>query len=327
MRIVFCGTGEIGLPTLRVLAESGSHDLIGVVSQPDRPAGRDLKPRASAIKIEAQSRGIDIFQPARMRDPSARDFLMGLAPDAMVVAAYGQILPAEILQLPRFGCLNVHVSLLPRHRGASPIQSAILAGDSETGVTVMAMDEGLDTGDILLVSKTEIRAEETAGELHDRLAAMAPAAVMQSLEQLAAGTSVRTPQENALATHAPKLQKSDGWLDWSRPAGELARRVRAMNPWPGAAARLSDQTLKVHRARAVAGEGEPGTILSAGKDGFLIATGSGALALEEVQLEGRKRTSGLEFLRGYRLAVGEKLFSVDEAGSSVRQAPAKPPAA
>jgi len=310
MRIVFCGTGEIGLPTLRALAEAGRDEIVGVVSQPDRPAGRDLKPRASAIKLEAEARGLPVFQPSRMRDPSALEILNDLAPDVMVVAAYGQILPREILNLPRFGCVNLHVSLLPRHRGASPIQSAILAGDLETGVTVMAMDEGLDTGDVLLVSKTKIQDDETAGELHDRLAEMAPPVVLEALRQLAAGTAVRIPQDNAQATYAPKLQKSDGVLDWTQSADELARRVRAMNPWPGAMTRSLDldQNLKIHRARPVEGSGDPGTVLSAGADGLVVAAGRGALVLDEVQLEGRKKVSGKEFLRGYRLGAGGKFL-------------------
>ena len=310
MRIVFCGTGEIGLPTLRALAEAGRDEIVGVVSQPDRPAGRDLKPRSSAIKLEAEARGLPVIQPSRMRDPSALEILNGLAPDVMVVAAYGQILPREILSLPRFGCVNLHVSLLPRHRGASPIQSAILAGDLETGVTVMAMDEGLDTGDVLLVSKTKIQDDETAGELHDRLAEMAPPVVLEALRQLAAGTAIRIPQDNAQATSAPKLQKSDGVLDWTQSADELARRVRAMNPWPGAMTRSLDldQNLKIHRARPVEGSGDPGTVLSAGADGLVVAAGRGALVLDEVQLEGRKKVSGREFLRGYRLGAGGKFL-------------------
>ena len=302
MRIVFCGTGDIGLPSLKVLADSARHELVGVISQPDRPAGRDLRPRPPAVKTEALARGIPVVQPERIR----KDFsaLTAWSPDLMVVAAYGQILPQAVLELPRLGCLNLHASLLPRHRGASPVQAAILAGDAETGVTAMYVDEGLDTGDILLSHRIPILPAETAGELHDRLAELAPAVLLESLGLLETGSAARVPQDAALATYAPKLGRQDGRLDWREPAGLLARRVRAMCPWPGASARLAGAVLKIHSAQVSPECGIPGTVLSAGPEGICVAAGEGSLVLREVQLEGKKRLSAADFLRGFPLLAG-----------------------
>ncbi|MEI6278210.1 MAG: methionyl-tRNA formyltransferase [Verrucomicrobiae bacterium] len=297
MRIVFCGTGEIGLPSLKILADS--HDLVGVITQPDRPAGRDLKPRPPAVKTEALARGIPVVQPERIR----KDFsaLAEWSPDVMVVAAYGQILPRAVLDIPGLGCLNLHASLLPRHRGASPIQAAILAGDEGTGITVMFMDEGLDTGDILLARHIPILPDETAGSLHDRLADIAPAALTDALDLLAVGAAPRAAQDAALATYAPKLGRQDGRLDWTGPAGMLARKVRAMSPWPGASARINGAVVKIHEAVAAEESGVPGTVLSAGPRGISVAAGAGSLVLREVQLEGRKRLPAADFLRGFPL--------------------------
>ena len=302
MRVVFCGTGEIGLPAFKALADSSRHEVVGVISQPDRPAGRDLRPRLSAVKAEALARGIPVAQPERIR----KDFsaLAGWAPDLMVVAAYGQILPRAVLEIPRLGCLNIHASLLPRHRGASCIQAAILAGDPESGITVMRMDEGLDTGDILLARNLPIFPDETAGDLHDRLAGLAPGALLESLEQIESGSAVRTPQDSALATYAPKLEKQDGRLDWREPARLLARKVRAMNPWPGAFAKFAGGVLKIHSAQESGECGIPGTVVAAGPDGIVVAAGEGSLVLREVQLEGRKRLPAADFLRGFPLSAG-----------------------
>ncbi len=302
MKIVFCGTGDIGLPSLKALADSLRHEVVGVITQPDRPAGRDMRPRPPAVKVEALARGIPIFQPERIR----KDFsaLAAWSPDLMVVAAYGQILPRAVLDLPRLGCLNLHASLLPRHRGASPIQASILAGDSETGMTTMIMDEGLDTGDILLAHRIPISPDETAGELHDRLADIAPAVLLESLELLETGTAVRIPQDPALATYAPKLGRQDGRLAWQEPAEALARRVRAMNPWPGASARLAGSIMKIHLAGESSESGAPGTVLSAGPGGIVVAAGEGSLVLREVQLGGKMRLPAGEFLRGFPVAAG-----------------------
>ncbi len=311
MRIVYCGTGDIGLPSLKALANSSQHELVGVITQPDRPAGRDLHPRQPAVKTEALTRGIPVVQPERIR----KDFsaLAAWSPDLMVVAAYGQILPRTVLELPRLGCLNLHASLLPRHRGASPVQASILEGDPETGVTAMYVDEGLDTGDILLARSIPIHPNETAGELHDRLADLAPAVLLESLELLEKGTAARIPQDSSLATYAPKLGRQDGRLDWREAAGSLARRVRAMSPWPGASARLAAGVLKIHSAEESLESGIPGTVLSATPNGIVVAAGRGSLLLREVQLEGKKRLSAGDFLRGFPLPAGTKFdlsFSV-----------------
>jgi methionyl-tRNA formyltransferase len=312
MRIVFCGTGDIGLPSLKALADSPRHEVLGVITQPDRPAGRDMHPRPPAVKTEALARGIPVAQPERIRkDYSA---LAAWSPDLMVVAAYGQILPREVLTLPRFGCLNLHASLLPRHRGASPIQASILAGDAGTGMASMYMDEGLDTGDILLMRKISIFPNETAGELHDRLADLGPEVLLDSLDLLEKGTAPRTPQASTLATYAPKLGKRDGRLDWREPAGLLARRVRAMSPWPGASGRLAGGILKIHSAQESGEAGDPGTILSAGPGGIVVAAGQGSIVLREVQLEGRKRLAADDFLRGFPLDAGTK-FDLSFSGS------------
>lgn len=312
MRIVFCGTGDIGLPSLKALADSARHEVVGVITQPDRPAGRDMRPRPPAVKTEALARGIPVAQPERIR----KDFsaLAAWSPDLMVVAAYGQILPGAVLTIPPLGCLNLHASLLPRHRGASPIHASILAGDAETGMTAMMMDDGLDTGDILLMRKTPIFPDETAGELHDRLAALAPEVLLDSLELLQKGSAPRIPQDSALATYAPKLGKKDGRLDWREPARLLARKVRAMSPWPGASARLAGGILKIHSAQESGETGDPGTILSAGPDGIIVAAGLGSLALREVQVEGRKRLAAADFLRGFPLPSGTK-FDLSFSGS------------
>jgi methionyl-tRNA formyltransferase len=275
-----------------------------VITQPDKPAGRDLKPRASAIKLLALERGIPVHQPPKLRDAASLEMLRGLNPDVMVVVAYGQILPKSVLKLPRLGCLNLHASLLPRHRGASPIHAAILAGDAKTGMTVMYMDEGLDTGDILLEEALEIGPQETTGQLHDRLADLAAPCLLRALDLLATGSAPRTPQDSHLATYAPKLKKSDGWLDWSRPAPELALRIRAMSPWPGAFARIAGHVLKIHSATESSASGEPGTVLQADANGLTVAGGIGSLSLESVQLEGRKRLPASDFLRGFPLAPG-----------------------
>lgn len=304
MRIVFCGTGEIGLPAFKAILDESVYDVAGVVTQPDKPAGRDMKPRASAIKTLALERGIEVFQPARIRSPEAVTMLRAWRPDVMVVVAYGQILSREVLDLPRFGCLNLHASLLPRHRGASPIQSAMLAGDNETGITVMWMNEGLDTGDILLAETLHISPTETAGELHDRLADLAGPCLLKALEMIATGTAPRIPQREDIATHCTKLQKTDGFIDWREPATALALRVRAMAPWPGAFTSIGGRVLKIQKAAVVKGDGEPGTVLQVGPEALVIAAGTGALALETVQLEGRKCMETAVFLRGFPLQKG-----------------------
>jgi len=305
MHIVFIGTADIGVPTLQCLLKS-EHELVGVVTQPDKPVGRAQLVEAPPIKKALMSGApgghalpFPILQPARIKDQSAIAEIRALTPDVIVVMAYGQILPRDVLEIPRLACLNLHASLLPRWRGAAPIQAAITAGDCETGITVMYMDEGLDTGDILLQRKIEIRADDTGGSLHDRLAQIAPDALCESLQMLDTGFAPRIPQDNTVATYAPKLKRENGEIDWSKSAEVIQRKVRAFNPWPGAFMKIDGRNLKIFSASAVDVAGEPGQILGS-EDELLIAAGSGALALGEVQLEGKRRMNASEFVRGLR---------------------------
>ena len=306
MRIVFIGTGEIGVPTLRALLNS-EHEVVAVVTQPDKPVGRDQRieppPIKTALIGRARPQGAPIFQPARIKDPQAIEQIRSRTPDAIVVVAYGQILPHDVLEIPRLACLNVHASLLPRWRGAAPLQAAIAAGDFETGITVMYIDEGLDTGDILLQRNVEILPNDTGGSLHDRLAQIAPEALLESLRLIAAGSAPRIRQDNARATYAPKLKREHGQIDWSESAAAIERKIRAYNPWPGAFMKVGDQNLKIFSASVVDLTGQPGEILRSDKD-LIVAAGKGALCLAEVQLEGKRRMSGAEFLRGHGALPG-----------------------
>ena len=318
MKIVYLGSGEIGLPTLRALLDAhraGRHELLAVVTQPDRPAGRGQGVRPGPIKALALEAGIPVLQPERLRRPEAVETLRLLAADVFVVFAYGQILSPSVLALPRVACLNLHASLLPRWRGAAPIHAAVLAGDRESGLNVMYMDEGLDTGDVLLERRVPLRRRETAGSLHDRLATLAPPSLFEALDLLAAGRAPRQPQDNALVTHAPKLERRSGLIDWTRPAREIERLVFGMNPWPGAFTFLPGEEggpvrlLKVFGAFAMSRpvEGQPGEVVGRTSFGPVVATGRGKLALTEVQLEGKRRLRAGEFLRGHPLAVGTVL--------------------
>lgn len=308
MRIVFLGTGEIGVPSLHALA--AAHDIAAVFTQPDRPAGRHLTLRPSPVKIAAQALGLPVHQPAKIRDHDGLDLLRALQPDLIVVIAYGQILPRSILELPPRGCLNVHASLLPRHRGASPIQAAILAGDPDSGVTIMQMDAGLDTGPMLARAVIPLAPDETGGTLHDRLAQLAPAPLLETLAQL---DHLRPePQDNTLATYAGKITREAALLDWTQPAVELDRRIRAYTPWPVAATTFpwegQSVPLKIHKASLVPDrQGNPGAILETSDQGILVAAGEAALLLREVQAPGAKRLPAAAFLRGRPLPVGEIL--------------------
>ncbi len=319
MRIVFIGTGEIGVPTLEALLKS-EHGLIGVVTQPDKPVGREQRIEPPPIKKAVTSGApnvspprtgralpFPILQPLRIKDQQAIEDIGALKPDIIVVMAYGQILPRAVLEIPKIACLNLHASLLPRWRGAAPIQAAIAGGDPETGITVMHMDEGLDTGDILLQRRIDIRSNDTGGSLHERLSEIAPEALLESLRLLATNAAPRIPQENTLATYATKLKREDGKIDWSEGAEIIERKIRAFNPWPGAFMELAPplldssaaggRNLKIFSASVVDLSGEPGEILRS-KDQLVIAAGKGALSASEVQLEGKRRMSASEFLRG-----------------------------
>lgn len=302
MNIVFLGTGEIGVPTLQSLAQSPRHSVVGVISQPDRPSGRSLKQKPTPVKVAAEALGLTVHQPEKLRGGEVMDLLRSFNADLFFVAAYGQILRKDVLELPRHGCVNLHTSLLPRHRGASPIQTAILSGDDTTGVTLMQMDEGLDTGDILLQQSCPILPTDTAGVLHDRLALMAPPMVAQLLESMVSGTLQPQPQEESLATYAHKLEKSHGRIDWSRPATEIDRQIRGLHPWPGAFTFLpGDQLLKIHKATLTEGTGSPASRLPVDPKRLIVASGEQAIELLEIQAAGGKRLSTPDFLRGFPL--------------------------
>ncbi|RWU26938.1 methionyl-tRNA formyltransferase [Pseudomonas alkylphenolica] len=287
MRIVFAGTPEFAAEHLKALIDS-PYDVVAVYTQPDRPAGRGQKLMPSAVKQLAVDNGIQVLQPPTLRNAEAQAELAALKPDLMVVVAYGLILPQAVLDIPRLGCINSHASLLPRWRGAAPIQRAVEAGDSESGVTVMRMEAGLDTGPMLLKVTTPISASDTGGSLHDRLAEMGPPAVLQAVAGLADGTLQGEVQDDSLATYAHKLNKDEARIDWSRPAVELERLVRAFNPWPICHSTLNGEAVKVLAAHLSTGSGAPGEILGASKDGLVIACGEQALCLTRLQLPGGK---------------------------------------
>ncbi|KHL68285.1 methionyl-tRNA formyltransferase [Pseudomonas flexibilis] len=287
MRIVFAGTPEFAAQHLRALLEAG-RQVVAVYTQPDRPAGRGQKLMPSPVKQLAMTHNIPVYQPQTLRDPAAQAELAALQPDLMVVVAYGLILPQAVLDTPRLGCINSHASLLPRWRGAAPIQRAVEAGDAESGVTVMQMEAGLDTGPMLLKVTTPISAEDTGGTLHDRLAELGARAIVEAVDGLEAGTLKGEAQDDALACYAHKLSKDEARLDWSRPAVDLERQIRALHPWPICHSGLSGEAVKVHAAQLADGSGAPGTILDAGKDGLRVACGQGALLLTRLQLPGGK---------------------------------------
>ena len=287
LRIVFAGTPEFAAEHLKALLGS-SHQIVAVYSQPDRPAGRGQKLTPSPVKLLAMQHEIPVLQPQTLRDPAAQAELAALKPDLMVVVAYGLILPQVVLDIPRLGCINSHASLLPRWRGAAPIQRAVEAGDAESGVTVMQMEAGLDTGPMLLKVSTAISADDTGGSLHDRLATLVPQAVIEAISGLADGTLKGEVQDDSLATYAHKLNKDEARLDWSRPAIELERLVRAFHPWPMCHSTLNGDAIKVHAAALGDGQGAPGLILAADKSGLTVACGDGALRLTRLQLPGGK---------------------------------------
>ncbi|MDW9403058.1 methionyl-tRNA formyltransferase, partial [Pseudomonas soli] len=287
MRIVFAGTPEFAAEHLKALLDS-PYEIVAVYTQPDRPAGRGQKLMPSAVKALAVAHDIPVYQPQTLRNADAQAELAALKPDLMVVVAYGLILPQAVLDIPRLGCINSHASLLPRWRGAAPIQRAVEAGDAESGVTVMRMEAGLDTGPMLLKVVTPISAEDTGGTLHDRLAAMGPGAVVQAIAGLADGSLQGEVQDDALATYAHKLNKDEARIDWSRPAVELERLIRAFNPWPVCHSTLDGESVKVLAANLSTAQGAPGEILAASKDGLVVACGDQALSLTRLQLPGGK---------------------------------------
>ncbi|MFL9583241.1 methionyl-tRNA formyltransferase [Stenotrophomonas sp. AB1(2024)] len=306
MKIVFAGTPEFAVSSLRAAARH--HEVVGVYTQPDRPAGRGRGLMPSPVKLEAIARGIPVFQPESLKTPQAQQQLRDLQPDLMVVVAYGLILPRAVLAIPTHGCWNVHASLLPRWRGAAPIQRAIQAGDAETGVCLMQMEAGLDTGPVLLRQHTPIQAGELGGSLHDRLAELGAQVLSDGLGLLRAGLKpIAQPQPEQGVTYAHKLDKAEARLDWSQDAQVLERTVRAFNPWPIAEAQLAGERVRIHGAVALAdNQGKaPGTLLAAGRDGIDIACGQGALRLRVLQREGGKAITAADYLNARRdLAVG-----------------------
>ncbi|HVP63044.1 MAG TPA: methionyl-tRNA formyltransferase [Myxococcaceae bacterium] len=304
-RIAFFGTPPFAVPALRACQAVGT--VVAVVTQPDRPRGRGQHVTPSAVKAEAEKAGVPVLQPPKLKGTDFGERLRAMQLDAAVVAAYGRILPAEVLSAPRLGCLNVHASLLPRWRGAAPIQWAIASGDPETGVCLMQMEAGLDTGPVLALRRTPILAGDTSESLHARLSELGGALLREELPRFLAGMLTPCPQPAEGVTIARLVEKEDGRLDWTRPAVELERRVRAFVPWPGGWTQLGQQLLKVWRAEAVPGSGPPGTVLAA--HGTLdVACGQGALRLVEVQPEGKRRMTAAEFLSGHRLREGERPF-------------------
>ena len=305
MRIIFAGTPEFASRALAALIDAG-HEIVLVLTQPDRPAGRGMKATASAVKQLAEQNHIPVWQPTSLKTPEIQSKLSEIAADVMVVAAYGLLLPKVVLEMPPLGCLNIHASLLPRWRGAAPIQRALLAGDEETGICIMQMDVGLDTGHVLMQSALPIDAEDTAQTLHDKLAELGAESIVKALGLLAQGNLISVPQNESKATYAAKLSKGEARLDWHNSADELARAVRAYNPFPVAQLILKGEVVRIWKAIPENNEqGHPGTILSVDKSGIRVACGKGVLRLLEVQKAGGKRLPVSQFLQGNPLQVGD----------------------
>jgi len=307
LNIVFAGTPEFAVASLKALHES-KHQVIAVYTQPDRPAGRGRKTAPSPVKQFATAHTLPVFQPPSLKTPEAVEELRALAPDIMVVVAYGLLLPETVLNLPTRGCINVHASLLPRWRGAAPIQRAIEAGDACTGVTIMQMDKGLDTGDMIIKCETPIEPNETAGQLHDRLASIGAQALLEALDLLERNAARPVKQDEREATYARKLEKAEAQIDWATDAQSLARRVRAFNPWPAAASQWQGKRLKFLEAGVHPGPcNTPGTVHAVGTDSIDICTGDGLLAVTRLQLEGGKPLAAAEFINGHALRPGDRL--------------------
>ncbi|MFQ3658254.1 MAG: methionyl-tRNA formyltransferase [Anaerolineae bacterium] len=301
-RIVFMGTPEFAVPSLNALIRH--HEVVGVVTQPDRPAGRGGELRPPPVKQLALAHGIPCMQPVKLRE--VKDWLRAQDADLFVVAAFGQILPQSVLDMPKHGCLNVHGSLLPRWRGAAPIHAAIRAGDAETGITIMLMDAGLDTGPMLTKASTPITADDTSATLHDRMAALGASLLIETIPPYLNGEITPQPQDDALATYAPQIDKDEGRIDWHAPAAQIERTIRAFDPWPGTFTHWEGKLLKVHRARVRVGQQPIGSVALV-EGALCVGTGDGLLELVELQLEGRKRIPAEDFIRGHPQIVGALL--------------------
>lgn len=310
MRILFAGTPVFAVPSLKALVAAG-HDIPVVLTQPDRPAGRGRRAVGGPVKECARAMDIEIMQPETLKSASVMAHIERLGPDVMVVVAYGMLLKRKVLDLPEHGCINVHASLLPRWRGAAPIHRAIEAGDSKTGISIMQMDEGLDTGPILAQRSTPIAPQDTTGSLHDRLALIGADLLVETLELVEQGTARRVPQNEYMATYASKIRPDDARVDWHRSAVQIERQIRAMDPWPVARATHGGRTIRLWKAVVVREDSKvaPGVVVRSGPDGVDITCGEHVLRVTALQREGGKRMAAAEFLNGYRIDVGEKFHS------------------
>ncbi len=300
MRIVFMGTPDFAVPCLQALIDD-NNEICAVFTQPDKPKGRKYVLTPPPVKELALKHSLPVYQPITLKDGSALNILQELNPELILVVAYGKILPKEIIELPPYGCINIHASLLPKYRGASPIQQAVLHGEKKTGVTSMYMDIGLDTGDMLLKTEVDIGENETADELHDRLSAVGAKLIVETVHAAAAGTLVRTPQDDAVSTYAPLLTREMSIIDFSKSAAEIHNQVRGLNSWPSATTTLEGKKLKIHRTCLAKGQGQPGTVLSLNP--LIVACGSGAIEITELQPEGKKKMTAQEYLRGHKLDI------------------------
>ena len=303
MRILFMGTPDFAVSALKALVDAG-HDVVGVVSQPDKPQGRKMVLTPPPVKVFAQERGISVYQPKSLKDGALLPVLEALCPELIVVVAYGKLLPGYVLSFPKHGCVNVHASLLPKYRGAAPIVWAIVNGETETGVTTMQMDAGLDTGDMLVVKKTKIDDGDTAETLTRRLAALGGEALLETICQMQAVTLLPAAQDEAKQTYAPILTKEMGRVDWSRSAREVFNQVRGMNTWPVAYSTIEGKKFKIFSCRETEGVGVPGKVLSAGPEGFVVACGEKSVEILEFQFDGKKRTNAKAYFLGNRIAPG-----------------------
>ncbi len=305
MRVVFMGSPDFAVPALQALLEA--HEVTLVITRPDRPAGRGKQNKAPPVKLVAEAAGVPVYQPASARTPEFVQRLCAADPEVCVVVAYGVILPGPVLEVAPRGCLNIHGSLLPKYRGAAPIQWALIHGEDETGVTIMKLDEGMDTGPMLLARSIPIEPDDTAGTIHDKLAPIGAQLLIETLEQLAAGTLAERAQDAAAATYAPMLKKRDGVVDWSAPAREVCNRIRGVDPWPGAMSEHSGARLKLFGAALCAGSGRAGEVLGVGPEGLRVACGEGAVCVAEVQAPGKKRMAAAAFASGRAIDAGTML--------------------
>jgi len=303
LRVVFMGTPDFARPTLQRLIDRGE-EILAVVTQPDRPKGRGQKFLPPPVKELAERHGLPVLQPLKVRAAEFIDIMREMKPDLIVVVAFGQILPKALLEIPKYGCINVHASLLPRYRGAAPINYCIINGETETGVTTMLMDVGLDTGDMLVKKVTTIDSEEDTQSLHDRLSVLGADSLDETLDLLCTGNLAPEKQDDSLSCYAPMLKKENGLIDWGRDPQIIKNLVRGMTPWPGAFTYLDEKLLKIYRLRTGNGTGSPGTVLAVRKDGIEVACAGGSVILEELQLEGKKRLPVREFLAGCRIDPG-----------------------